>query len=175
MIVVRDAVPIYQERQFRRPVNIKIAEGESVAIIGANGSGKSTLVDIMLGEVPLRAGHAFVSYNGVRMPQMKIAYLSFKNIYNLTSNNDGYYQQRWNATETDESPLVSDILKIRPEEVENSRFADFGLRDIIGKRLINLSSGELRKMQIIPVYCEGKDNVVFDGAIHRECIDGMEL
>ncbi|MBR6250253.1 MAG: ATP-binding cassette domain-containing protein [Bacteroidales bacterium] len=149
MIVVRDAVPIYQERQFRRPINIKIAEGESVAIVGANGSGKSTLVDIMLGEVPLRSGHAFVSINGLRMPRMKIAYVSFRNIYDMTSNSVSYYQQRWNTTETDDSKFVSDILKMQPDEVENCKYAEFGLREIIDKRLINLSSGELRKVMLI--------------------------
>lgn len=31
----------------------------------------------------------------------------------------------------------------------------------------------LRQMKIVPVLCDGKENGVYDGHIHRECIDGQ--
>ena len=68
-----------------------------------------------------------------------------------------------------------DVSKMSTDEFKN--YVQISLNEIAYTwgRHSCYTDNVLRKMQIIPVYCEGKDNVVFDGAIHRECIDGMEL
>ena len=39
-------------------IDLTVAEGEAVALMGGNGSGKSTLLKALLGIVPTTAGHA---------------------------------------------------------------------------------------------------------------------
>lgn len=55
-------------------VDLGVAEGEMVAIIGANGAGKSTLLNCMSGEVSAKAGK--ILFDGIditRMPSHMIA------------------------------------------------------------------------------------------------------
>src|SRR5262249_32913154 len=46
-------------------VDLKVAEGESVAIVGASGCGKSTLVHVLLGILPATSGDVLIG--GVRL------------------------------------------------------------------------------------------------------------
>jgi ABC-type multidrug transport system fused ATPase/permease subunit len=42
-------------------VNLEIADGESVAIVGTSGAGKTSLVDVLLGVIPLSRGEVKIS------------------------------------------------------------------------------------------------------------------
>jgi zinc transport system ATP-binding protein len=57
VIDVAGAVVQYGGRPVLRGVDLRLASGEVVALLGANGSGKSTLVRACVGQVPLVSGH----------------------------------------------------------------------------------------------------------------------
>ena len=147
-IIVKNAVPRFQDYRFNDEIVLEIENEDNVAIIGPNGAGKSMLIDIMIGNTAIKEGKVEISKDGKLVPRSKIVYMSFRDIYKMSDSTGRYYQQRWNATETDESPLVADILKINKYQNAGKLIDMFNIGEIINKRLIFLSSGELRKMQI---------------------------
>ena len=49
-------------------VSLAVAEGETVALLGANGAGKSSLLKAAMGLVPVRAGH--IRFAGLELGQL---------------------------------------------------------------------------------------------------------
>ena len=71
VVDVRAAEVGYDERPVLRGVNLTVAQGEVVAILGANGSGKSTLIRAILGLVPLTAGTVSLFGSSGRGPRRR--------------------------------------------------------------------------------------------------------
>lgn len=148
-ILLKDAISGHPDYQFASPINIDIEKDKNVAIIGRNGSGKSMLVDIMLGKILCRKlSIVSITDNERELNHDEIKYMSFRDIYKMADNKPTYYQQRWNATENEETPIVADIIG-REKCQQNIDLAKrLSIDSILSKRLLFLSSGELRKMQI---------------------------
>ena len=61
-------------------INIKINQGEFLAIVGPNGAGKSTLLKVILGLLPIQKGEIIVDgkpFKGNKS-SLKISYVSQK-------------------------------------------------------------------------------------------------
>jgi ATPase subunit of ABC transporter with duplicated ATPase domains len=60
-VVARLEHAVVERGTFRLgPVDLELAWGDRLAIVGANGSGKTTLLDALLGRLPLAAGSRWV-------------------------------------------------------------------------------------------------------------------
>ena len=69
MIEISNVIKTYKAgNKAIRKLNIHIADGESVFIVGRSGSGKSTLLKMLLKEVEPTSGHIIV--NGVNLQRM---------------------------------------------------------------------------------------------------------
>ena len=148
-ILLKEAVAGHPDYRFRHPIDIDIEDGNNVVVIGRNGSGKSMLVDIMLSNILCpKPSVVCISENGQELSREQVKYMSFRDIYRMSDNKPTYYQQRWNATENEESPLVTDIIGEEKCQANMRLIRSLHIEGILGKRLIFLSSGELRKMQI---------------------------
>ena len=148
-IEISNPIPRYQENNFKKPVNLIIENGENAVIIGPNGAGKTLLTNYINGAVAIKGGTVSVTdAAGYDVPHSSISTLSFKDIYRFSGISESYYQQRWNTTDTDDCPLVQDLLGAAGVKKFRSQLTDLKIRELLKKRLIFLSSGELRKLLI---------------------------
>jgi len=128
-----------------RGVDLAVAEGEAVALLGANGSGKSTLVRALLGAVPLAAGsvHLLGAPLGPRVPWAEV----------------GYVPQRVSAAggvpATAEEVVLSGLLhgrRLRPPRRGRARaleaLAAVGLADAADVAVRTLSGGQQQRVLI---------------------------
>ncbi|MBB3188419.1 ATP-binding cassette domain-containing protein [Microbacter margulisiae] len=164
-----EAMPRMMDNPFVDPANWQMQEGEVWALTGGNGSGKSLLAGMIAGKCALQHGEITYSFaEAVHLqfpdkpfhPWEHVRLVGFHAAYSLADYRTLYYQQRYHQTETDDSPLVRDILA---EEERESMVAEaLQIEHLLDKRLIQLSSGELRKLLIAKVMTGNPRLVIFD-------------
>jgi len=141
---IENAIPRLPEFVFSEPVNWTIQEDEQWAIIGPNGAGKTCLTELLQGKYVLQSGTLNIRKHDT------VKSIAFKDIYSLADYRNAYYQQRWHSTETDGMPLVSELLEgVEDKEYLSEMVSFFGIHNLLEKRIIFLSSGELRKFLIV--------------------------
>ena len=150
VIEIINGVARHPDYRLPEPVNFVLHEGEQLAILGPNGSGKTKLVNTIIGRYPLlmnEVRYDFGDYNH-RMVCENIHYMAFRDSYG-DADGSYYYQQRWHSQDVELSPAVRDVLPEAGDEYTASLYADFAIDTLLDKQLVMLSSGELRRLQIV--------------------------
>lgn len=151
VIEIVNGVARHPDYRLAEPVNFVLHEREQLAIWGPNGSGKTKLVNTIIGRYPLlmnEVRYDFGEYNH-RMVCENIHYMAFRDSYGDADSNY-YYQQRWHSQDVELSPTVRDVLPAEDgDEFVSSLYADFAINTLMDKLLVMLSSGELRRLQLI--------------------------
>lgn len=132
------------------PVTLDFLAGEHIAIVGPNGAGKSLLVDMLTGKYPLRDGELTYDFSPslTKTAYDNIKYIAFRDTYGSADANY-YYQQRWNAHDQEDAPLVREVLgEVKDDVLRRQLFELFSIEPMLDKKIILLSSGELRKFQL---------------------------
>ena len=169
---LENVIPRITNSPFKNPLNWKVKEGEVWSMLGENGSGKTLLSEVICGKFHIVQGKAdYPFFEKIKQKSSKGEYpylkqyiktVSFNSVYSITDFRNTYYQQRFNSTESDFAPFVEDFFS--PEETERIskfyRFFDF--EKLKARRLIQLSSGELRKLLIVKVLTENPRMIIFD-------------
>lgn len=131
-------------------VTFDFLAGEHIAIVGPNGAGKSLLVDMLTGKYPLKEGELTYDFSPspTKTAYDNIRYIAFRDTYGSADANY-YYQQRWNAHDQEDAPLVSEMLgEVKDDALKQQLFELFRIEPMLDKKIILLSSGELRKFQL---------------------------
>ena len=150
VIEIVNGIARHPDYRLPEPVNFVLHEGEQLAIYGPNGSGKTKLVNTIIGRYPLlmnEVRYDFGEYNH-RMVCENIHYMAFRDSYG-DADGSYYYQQRWHSQDVELSPAVRDVLPEACDEHTASLYADFAIDTLLDKLLVMLSSGELRRLQIV--------------------------
>lgn len=170
VIALDNVIPRMPDSPFTQPINWQINSDEVWGITGRNGSGKSLLSELICGKIAIQSGNIRYHFSddpdkkgGFRLPSQQIRKIEFNAAYSLLDYRKLFYQQRFNNSENEEIPLVSDLLPLDNLSEENRLiFKTFHLFDLMDRKFIHLSSGELRKFLIAKVLLDNPKMLIFD-------------
>lgn len=146
-------------------INLRISEGESVAIVGKTGSGKSTLVKLLLRLFEVEKEKIFV--DGVDITKIplnilrrSIGYVPQESfLFNTTiSENVAYADEEENS---EKLKLASDIAQLS-KDVDG--FPE-GFNTMIGERGVNLSGGQRQRICLARSIISPASIFIFDDPI----------
>ena len=151
VIDIENGVPRHPQYRMKEPVNFTMLKGEHIALVGPNGGGKSLLVDILTGRWPLLMNEVKYDFapSASALVCDNIKYITFRDSYG-DAEGGYYYQQRWNSQDKEVTPLVKDLLPVAKDEaMKETLYQLFGMDDLLDKHIVLLSSGELRRFQLV--------------------------
>jgi len=145
-------------------LNLKIEQGQSVALVGRSGSGKTTLVKLLMRFFDLNAGN--ITIDGINIqdftksdlrgfigmvPQEPILF------NNSIAYNIGYGKDKAKLTEIKEAAKIAnidDFIQSLPKKYKTE----------VGERGVKLSGGQKQRLAIARMILSDPDIVVFDEA-----------
>ncbi|MEO7445780.1 MAG: ABC transporter ATP-binding protein [Ferruginibacter sp.] len=134
-------------------VSVNCARGECIALIGPNGCGKTTFIKSVLGMVVCDSG--FITFNG-------------KNIKHDWQYREhiGYMPQigRYpdNMTIGQVLNMMKDIRGKKNANLDEDLVAQFGLNEILGKRMMTLSGGTRQKVSAALAFLFNPEVLILD-------------
>ena len=142
-------------------INMSIAAGSKVAIVGASGSGKTTLANILVGFYPLESGEIF--YGGISNRNLKLSTIR-ENIYLILQHPKLFNDTMlFNLTlgNSYSKEAVAQALHIAQLDDVIARL-DKGLDTLVGKDGIKLSGGQRQRVAIARMVLSNPKVVIFD-------------
>jgi ATP-binding cassette subfamily B protein len=145
-------------------VNVNVAKGTMVAIVGASGAGKSTLIDLILGFHPLTAGR--VTFDGIPLEQydinsyrQRIGYVPQDSVlFHMTIREN----LRWAKEDATDAEIREACRQANADEFIE-RFPD-GYDTMVGDRGVRLSGGECQRVALARAVLRKPELLVLDEA-----------
>ncbi|RJG09953.1 ABC transporter ATP-binding protein [Pseudomonas cavernicola] len=162
-IEVRGLTFAYHDEPVLDELNLAIAAGEKVAIVGASGGGKSTLVQLLLGLYTAQAGS--IRYGGFSLEEIGLetvreqvaVVLQHPALFNdtvranLTMGRSRSDEDCWRALEIAQ---LAQTIRVLPQ----------GLESIVGRSGVRLSGGQRQRLAIARMVLAEPKVVILDEA-----------
>lgn len=139
------------------PISFDIHQNEHWAVVGPAGSGKTTLLHSLAG-TQFHAGQLDIA------PGMKVVMVEQQHRFkNLSNTSNFYYQQRFNSSDAEDTITVEEYLQpyLHLEEFTSIRDL-FGLSSMGSRRLIQLSNGENKRLQLAKALLQQPNVLLLD-------------
>ena len=144
-------------------VNLDIAPGEKVALVGASGGGKSTLVQVILGLYPADSGEIY--FDGINVSEIGLDVVR-ENVATVLQHpamfNDSVRENLCLGREIDDA-VVWQALEIAQMK-ETVQRMPAGLATIIGRSGVRLSGGQRQRLAIARMIIADPRVVILDEA-----------
>ncbi|MBP5236987.1 MAG: ABC transporter ATP-binding protein [Clostridia bacterium] len=148
-------------------VNMKIRQGEHVAIVGCNGAGKTTLIKLLMRLYEPTVGEICVDENNIRSYKLKdyrrtygVVFQDFKQMACTVAENvlgrpycDSDEKTVWDALK---KAGISDVISKLPKGIQTVMTKEFDNDGLI------LSGGQSQKLAIASIYARNVDTVILD-------------
>lgn len=155
IIEVNDVTKKVGKLTIVKDINLKIKQGEKIAILGANGSGKTTLIELISNITKPSSGEIIINSN---IEKIKKIGLQFQ---------EGY----WPKGVTPKSIIKYYVGKKEAQAVRIEELAIiFGVRSFYNKDLNNLSGGEKQRFNSMLSVINNPEILILD-----ELITGLDL
>lgn len=175
IIKIKNGETRMPEWRMATPVNFELCDGEHIAVVGPNAGGKSMFIDMVTGRHPLVPQYVEYDFSPSQKDLVSdnVKYISFKDSYGAAGDRTYYLQQRWNQHDIDEeTPTVGKLLdeayQLSDSDTEEHRrlcqhlYGLFHIEHLLDKYIILLSSGELRKFQLIKTLLSNPRVLIMD-------------
>lgn len=145
----------YQQKQVLQDLNWTIHHGENWVLSGTSGSGKTSLAKIIAGKQSA-IGDVKINFNTASKLPPEVLYVeSWYQFKNLEGIANFYYQQRYTSQQAKDTLTVHAELasygkenNLQLDQVEPI-LADLNFSSFVRSQLIELSSGEHKKLQLV--------------------------
>ena len=154
MLQMNDVSFSYGKRRVLEKVNLHIARGDRIAVVGKNGSGKTTLLKLLTGELAPGSGTV------TRSPQLKIGQF-FQELENLHPD----------RTILDE---ILSLPEMKSAEARTILACFLFRRDTVYKKIRDLSMGEKCRVAFVKLYFSSANLLVLDEPVNYFDIPARE-
>ena len=130
-------------------VNLRVEQGDTLAIVGATGSGKTTLLQVIAGLIPIRSGSMVIGTTKVGLVFQEAFLFSESLRYNLSLGGDTDSDTLWKALEV---ACAAEFV----------REMGVGLDAELGERGVSLSGGQRQRLALARALALGCDLLLLD-------------
>lgn len=148
MIELKNVFFKYKDEEVLKNINLKIGQGDSIALIGANGSGKSTLLKLLNGIIFPSSGDYY--FNNVLISKDKLEQSDFSKKFHkkmgfVFQNSDAQLFCSNVYEEVAFGPRQMGMDEAEVEKRVNDCLNLLNVKDLENKEPYNISGGEKRE------------------------------